>query len=276
VLHLAYVWGISKVLDARRILRIEDHDQSRCRPAYELSIQADLEWLGLVSPDETLMVPRQSQRLGRYEEVLGQLQERGLVYACVCSRKTILQSQSQTTLTGLPMESEICYQGTCRKQQIPLDTPSASLRLRWPDEDAVRFCDLRHGDMVQFPSKQCGDMVLRDRLGQYTYQFAVVVDDWDQGVNLIIRGDDLLESVGRQLLLRKILGDSSDVVTYHHPLLYDDQQQKLSKRLKSQSLETLKSAGLSAEDVFGQALSASGLEGRPRPFTLAEIENLFK
>ncbi len=276
VLHLTYVWGISRVLGAKRILRIEDHDQSRCRPAYKASILADLEWLGLVPRDETIMVPYQSQRLSRYQVVLEQLQDRGLLYACVCSRKTIVNRMPQGTHSGFPAEVEICYQGTCRSLQLPLNSPNACLRLKWPEEDVVSFCDLRHGAMVQFPSKQCGDMVLRDRLGQYTYQFAVVVDDWDKGVNLIIRGDDLLESVGRQLLLRRILGDLAEIVTYHHPLLYDAQQQKLSKRLKAASLETLKAAGLSAEDVFGQALFASGSLDHPRPITLANIEQLFR
>lgn len=269
VLHLIYVWGVSKALKAKCLLRIEDHDQTRCRPAFETAILEDLLWLGFVDSEDILLATRQSQRLGRYREVLSSLESKGLVYACVCSRKTMKAAQE-----GL--SKEILYQGTCRNLKIPLDTPHSCLRLRWPQDEAVTFNDIRHGPMIQFPTQQCGDMVLRDRQGYESYQFAAVVDDTDQGVNLIIRGDDLLDSVGRQIMLRRILGDPNTPMTYHHPLVYQSNHQKLSKRLQSESLASLRSKGLLAEDLFGKALYAGGVTRDPTPMSLEQIELLFQ
>ena len=82
-----------------------------------------------------------------------------------------------------------------------------------------RFVDLRHGPQEQQPSEQCGDLLVRDREGNWTYQFAATVDDYVQGVTQVIRGDDLLESTGRQLQLARLLGRREPPQFFHHPLI---------------------------------------------------------
>src|SRR5690242_6519988 len=92
-----------------------------------------------------------------------------------------------------------------------------------------RFTDLRHGPQEQRPFEQCGDVLVRDRDGNWTYQFAATVDDFVQGVTLVIRGDDLLASTGRQIQLGRLLGRHTPPRFLHHALLMKTPTQKLSK-----------------------------------------------
>ena len=98
------------------------------------------------------------------------------------------------------------------------DAPGVGLRVRL-EPSVERFVDLRHGPQEQRPSEQCGDLLIRDRDGNWTYQFAVTVDDYVQGVTLVIRGDDLLASTGRQLQLARLLGRREPPLFLHHALI---------------------------------------------------------
>jgi glutamyl-tRNA synthetase/glutamyl-Q tRNA(Asp) synthetase len=113
-----------------------------------------------------------------------------------------------------------------------------------------RFQDLRLGLQEQQPSEQCGDVVVRDRHGNWTYQFAVVVDDWLQGVNLVIRGEDLLDSTGRQIQLARLVGRDELPAFLHHELLMKTAIQKLSKSDGDTGVRDLRAKGWSAEQVI--------------------------
>ncbi len=117
-----------------------------------------------------------------------------------------------------------------------------------PDEP-TEVADLLHGVLRQHPAAEHGDPVIRDAMGQWSYQFSVVVDDLTHGVNLIVRGEDLQASTGRQLLLGRLLGRTAPFVTLHHPLLRDDRGRKLSKRDRSTTVRTLREAGHTAREV---------------------------
>jgi len=130
------------------------------------------------------------------------------------------------------------------------------------------FEDLRLGRQSQRPARQCGDLLIRDRLGNWTYQFAVVVDDLRQGVDLIIRGVDLLDSTGRQLLLARLLGREHPPKFFHHPLILKPSGEKLSKATRDTSLRDRRAAGATAEVLRGEALAAVGLLPAPRPLGL--------
>jgi hypothetical protein len=272
--HLCFVTGVADICRQAQIFyRIEDHDQTRCRPQYVKSIVEDLGWfLGENAPRD-VDLSFQSQRLQRYEEILQRLINQGLVYGCLCSRKTLRQRDTHEDSSEDTPEDPP-YPGTCRDRNIPLNTPGLCLRLRLP-AGPVFFQDLRHGNLVQFPSHQCGDMVIRDRAGHFTYQFAVTVDDMDQGINLIIRGDDLLSSVGRQLMLRHLMGDSTPIWTYHHPLLMDPKTGfKLSKRNESESWESYRNCGMSADDFRGECLFRLGVIPEKIPVTLKDLKSI--
>jgi glutamyl-tRNA synthetase/glutamyl-Q tRNA(Asp) synthetase len=241
VLNAIYVWDIARASgpDARVLLRIEDHDRARSRPEYESSVLADLAWLGFAGDGE---VTRQSERGALYERALDQLRQRGLTYACECSRSEI----------GTPR-----YPGTCRDKDLP-EASGRGVRVKL-DPSVERFHDLRLGPQEQRPSEECGDVVVRDRHGNWTYQFAVVVDDWLQGVNLVIRGEDLLDSTGRQIHLGRLLGREQPPAFLHHELLMKTPTQKLSKSDGDTGVRDLRARGWTADAVIDRATRLAGV-----------------
>src|SRR6266496_5686146 len=202
VVNALFVWETAD----RVLLRIEDHDRQRSRREFEAAIFEDLDWLGFV-PDEPAV--RQSDRGDIYLQALDGLRRQEIVYACRCTRaeieraglKACATSKTETTteLLVAAADDELRYPGTCRDRGLA-DAPGLGLRVRL-EPSVERFVDLRHGSQEQRPSEQCGDLLIRDREGNWTYQFAATVDDDVQGVTHVIRGDDLLESTGRQLQL---------------------------------------------------------------------------
>jgi glutamyl-tRNA synthetase/glutamyl-Q tRNA(Asp) synthetase len=215
------------------LLRIEDHDRQRSRTEYEAAILEDLAWLGFEADGPPV---RQSDRHGVYEEALNALRRRGLVYACACSRADFEGRR---------------YPGTCAGKHLD-ERPGLSLRVRL-DATVERFDDLRLGPQAQQPSAQCGDLVVRDREGNWTYQFACAVDDWTQGVNLVVRGEDLLESTGRQIQLARLLGRSEPPRFLHHELIMKSASQKLSKSDGDTGVRELRARGWTPDDVLRAA-----------------------
>jgi len=266
-----YTWGVAGALGGTVLLRIEDHDRERSRPEYEQGILEDLEWLGLdtegAAPATSERVARQSEREAAYTQALRSLEGRGLVYACVCSRKQIERFATDAA-------PELKYPGTCRERRLPLG-PGAGLRVRF--EPGVEcFEDALMGVHAQDPAAQTGDLLIRDRLGGWTYQFAVTVDDRDDCVDLVIRGADLLASTGRQIRLARLLGRRDPPVFLHHPLLYASTGVKLSKSNRDTGIRELRARGLSAGDVLGLAAARAGLIDRLRPVVAGEVPSLFR
>src|SRR6478752_781002 len=161
VVNAAYVWRETRLRDGRVLLRIEDHDRQRSRPEYEASILEDLAWLGF-QPDGSIV--RQSERDAIYRKALQPLIDRELVYGCTCTRADI-----QGSGIGDPGSGETRYANTCREKDIAL-TEDVGWRVRM-DRGAERFFDEFLGPQEQDPSRQCGDLLVRDRLGNWTYQF---------------------------------------------------------------------------------------------------------
>lgn len=274
VVNAIYVWGVARAHDGRVVLRIEDHDRSRCRPEYEQALLDDLDWLGL-APDEGTTATfragtsalRQSDNDWRYAAAITALEIRGLVYPCRCSRGDIAR-----LVEDRPNE-EMRYPGTCRDATIP---PDASMQRRvklGPERE--RFFDLLRGPQEQVPAEQCGDVLVRDRLGQWTYQFAVTVDDLDQKIDIVIRGEDLIESTGRQRALARLLGRRRPLHFMHHPLVRHPDGAKLSKSAGDSGVRELRAAGVTPAEVLGRAAHAAGLIEQIRPLALDELTGLF-
>jgi len=266
-LHAIYVWGVARAVGARVLLRIEDHDQSRYRPEFETAILDDLAWLGFKAEAwEGGAVLAQRDRTARYQALAQELGARGLAYGCDCSRSTILARTGTST-------GELRYDGHCRHRGLPL-RDGLTWRMLLPDE-TIAFDDLLLGPQRQQPSRQCGDPAIRDRHGHWTYQFAVVADDWDQGVDLVIRGQDLLDSTGRQVLIARALGRNSPSVWLHHPLLPDTATgAKLSKRDQSDAIMRRRLAGEPPDLILGEAAWRAGLLPEQAPLTAAEAVRL--
>lgn len=245
VVNALHVWGIARERHGRVILRLEDHDRVRCRDEFADAILEDLEWLGFV-PDS--VAPRQSSRGERYEAALNDLDAAGLVFPCDCSRRDIAGGEPPHA------GEETRYPGRCRSRRLsPATTAARRVRM---DAGEEAFVDEQLGPIRQSPAEQCGDLLVRDRNGQWTYQFAVVVDDLDQGVDLVIRGEDLLSSTGRQLRLGRLLGRAAPPRFHHHALVRKGDGSKLSKSAGDTGVRELRRMGKNAAEVL--ALASSG------------------
>jgi glutamyl-Q tRNA(Asp) synthetase len=242
VVNAIYVWGVARALGGRVRLRIEDHDRIRSRPEYESALLDDLDWLGFVPDEGRDPIDRQSDRPEVYEQALTRLASTHHVYACRCSRREIGGER---------------YDGRCRHRGLTFDQ-HAGIRVAIPP-GLEHVDDLRLGALDQDPSAQIGDMLLKDRDGHWTYQFAVTVDDLLQGVSLVIRGEDLVSSTGRQVQLARMLGRTDPPMFLHHPLIIGPDGVKLSKAAGDTGIRELRAQGLSAAEVIGRAAAAVGL-----------------
>ena len=255
VVNAVYVWGLSRALGGRVLLRIEDHDRGRCRPEYERALLEDLAWLGL-EPDEGPI--RQSEADPIYADALARLARERQVYVCDCSRR--LQSSGR-------------YSGRCRNRGL-VGGPGRGVRVAL-DPGVERFEDALLGPQEQEPAAQCGDLLVRDRNGNWTYQFAVTVDDLGQGIDLVIRGADLLDSTGRQLALGRMLGRPSPPTYLHHPLVLKSSGEKLSKAARDSGVRDLRVAGWSQAQVLGNAAFRAGLLPVAQPLSPTDLPGLF-
>ena len=183
-----------------------------------------------------------------------------MAYRCDCSRKSI------AARSPLGADGERRYSGYCRDRDVPEDRPHG-LRIRL-QPGAEAFHDGFLGPQSQDPSQQCGDLLIRDRAGDWTYQLAVVVDDMRHGVNLIVRGQDLLPSTGRQLRLARLLGRTEAPRFFHHPLIVDAAGVKLSKKTAAGALADERRRGRDPGDVLGEAAFRVGLAPSPAPLGL--------
>ena len=261
LLNAEYVWGAARQHGGEVLLRIEDHDRERSRPEYEAGILDDLDWLGYrhdIFPTDAFRAGRcdgrQSAREHVYREAFEILRGRGLVYACDCTRRALTAAGRRD---GSKETSELYYPGSCRDRNLPLED-GYGWRLRI-EPGVETFEDMRMGLQRQSPAGQCGDVLLRDRHGNWTYQFAVTVDDWRQDIDLVIRGADLLQSTGRQIRIARLLGRERPPSFLHHPLIMKSAGQKLSKSDGDTGVRDLRARGWSVAEVIAAARSVGKL-----------------
>lgn len=245
VVNALHVWDGARARDGRVLLRIEDHDRQRSRPEFEVALLEDLAWLGFVADGPPV---RQSDREDVYRKAVQPLIDRGLVYGCTCTRAALMAADEDRA-----PGAERRYPNTCRDRDIP---PSDDVGWRLRIEPGVeRFFDEMCGPQEQDPREQCGDLLLRDRLGNWTYQFAATVDDHLQRITDVIRGVDLLSSTGRQIRLARLLGRSTPARFAHHALVMKSATEKLSKSDGDTGVRDLRAAGWTAEAVLDRARS---------------------
>lgn len=251
------VWSLAGKTGAKITLRLEDHDQGRCRQQYADAICQDLEWLGLQWDNLTV----QSKCRDRYEQALQRLEETVGIYYCACTRKDLRRNMATSSGTEAP------YPNICRN--LDLSSPGHGLRLRLP-QTLVQWQELRRGLLEETPLLLWGDTLIRDRHQQWTYQFSSVVDDVAEEINLVIRGLDIAPSTGRQVLLAQLLNDKVKRNFYHHSLLCDAHGRKLSKRQHDTSIGAQRSLGVSAQTLLGTVCTQMGAISAERPLCLEE------
>jgi glutamyl-Q tRNA(Asp) synthetase len=270
------VAALGSWLDARAnggqwLLRIEDIDTPRCVLGADLQIQGQLRACGLFWDEEPSY---QSRRQELYQAAFQRLNELGKLYSCTCSRQTIANALAVAGI-HTPRNQEMVYPRTCRPSQLTpysdelLGETKRAWRIALPENCQIEFEDLSLGMQSQDLNQEVGDFVLRRNDGLFTYQLAVVVDDAEQGITHIVRGQDLLNNTARQIYLQNQLGYPTP--SYHHlPLVLDDHGEKLSKQTMASSINTENEKSALAE--LRKAAKHLGLHGLPDgDTTIAEL-----
>ena len=273
-------WLSAKSQGGEWRLRIEDLDPQRSRRDYALQLQEDLLWLGLPWDGEVVW---QSERSDIYEHYLQLLKEAGLTYPCFCTRADIMATQAPHETDG-----RIVYAGTCRGKTPPPWGRSgggcaAAIRFIVPDE-VISFHDGHYGEQQVNLAQHCGDYILRRKDGAWAYQLAVVVDDALMGVTEVVRGRDLLLSTPQQLHLRQTIeslsslpngGVRGDLHFFHHPLLINENGQRLCKRDRSMDLGVLREKHISPQEIIGHLAFLAGIIPEPTPTLPSDLLPLF-
>ncbi|GGA38758.1 tRNA glutamyl-Q(34) synthetase GluQRS [Paenibacillus physcomitrellae] len=257
------------------VLRIEDIDMQRSKSELARQIIADMKWLGLnwdEGPGQggNYGPYTQSERRDRYEQALQELEHKGRLYPCYCSRAELLQIAGAPH--GLASEGPV-YPGTCRKL-----TPQEREERALHKTSSLRFALQNEQYEVQdgiagfqhFPEASGGDFIVKRADGMYSYQLAVTVDDAAMGITHVLRGSDLLDSTPRQLALYEAFGWQPPQFA-HAPLLMGEDGRRLAKRHGDLSLVQLRRSGLPAERVIGWLAYISGLIDRPEPVQASEL-----
>ena len=245
---------------------MDDHDRGRFRPEYEASILDDLEWLRL-EPDERYGSRySKGEYSDRYAAELTLLSSRYRTYACECTRAMIAESFPQEGSAG-------GYAGRCRDRGLARG-PGRGVRVV-VEPGVEKFTDVLLGELRQDAGRG-GDPLLVDRAGNWTYPLSVVGDDLHEGVNFVIRGEDLLDSTGRQIRLARMIGRTTPPVFLHHQLIKDEPDRKLSKRDGALGVRDLRANGMTPEELLGLAVHRLGLTAAPAPLAADELEGLFR
>ena len=289
-------------------LRIEDIDPDRSRRDFALQLMDDLQWLGLPWDGEVVW---QSQRSDIYEHYLKLLDDAGLTYPCYCTRADIMATQaphetdgrivyagtcrpknlsrlsSSSRLYRLSRSSRLSSLSSLYSLSIPSSSSSSSrnspaaIRLLVPDE-VIAFTDGHYGRQEVNLAKHCGDYILRRKDGAWAYQLAVVVDDALMGVTEIVRGRDLLLSTPQQIHLHQTIASFSPFhpftfspFYYHHPLLINENGQRLCKRDKSLDLSVLREKHKNPDEIVGFLACFAGIIPAPAPAKPQDLLPLF-
>lgn len=262
-------WLSARSQNASITLRIEDIDSPRVKPGAMELIEDDLRWLGLDWDDGPYV---QTQRLPLYEEALQRLKEKELVYPCTCTRSDIADAASAPHLEH---EGPV-YPGTCALRKAAdvasLDRPYA---WRFRVSDSPSFDDLYRGPTHVDLKQVGGDFVVWKSSKTPAYQLAVVVDDAAMGITEVVRGDDLIPSTPRQLLLYRALGLREPRFA-HVPLVVGPDGRRLAKRHGDTRLAALREAGEKAESLIGLLAWSCGWIAKPEPIAARELISIFR
>ena len=259
-------WLFARSAGSRFLLRIEDLDPTTSSPEHEAGQLADLRALGV---DWDGSVVRQSERRDQHEAALAQLVDRGLTFPCFCSRREIREA------AAAPHATPGTYPGTCRDltsgQAAGREASGrpAALRLRGSGEP-ITVVDRLRGAVT----RPADDIVLRRNDGVPAYHVAVVVDDDDQGIEEVVRADDLLDATPSQAHLLDLLGRPRPARA-HVPLVIGPDGARLAKRHGSITLADLGAAGIGPDEVRSRLAASVGLAEAGEPVTMAQLVDRF-
>lgn len=259
------------------LLRIEDTDLPRAKPSWVESIFRDLDWLGLdwdrgpQGPSDTLSLYRQSAplRQARYQGIWDDWIRRGILYPCRCTRSDLRTDAPQVERIGEVDSTAPAYAGRCRDRRVQDAGPADAWRLRLPEHPS-EWTDHWRGPQRLPRLDLLGDPVLRRGDGIFAYHLAVCADDADQGIDLVVRGRDLLSFGHLHRHLHSLLGTRAPAFA-HHPLLGTFDGARLAKRIGSSSLSSMREGGFDPNILVGRLAPLlypdAGLDGSPVPLS---------
>lgn len=262
-------WAMARRGGWKIILRIEDLDGPRVKPAAVAGIQETLRWLG-IDWDEGPAI--QSEDLSPYRAAMRRLVQSGSAFPCALTRGEIERASSA------PQEGahETRYPAALRPAawERVFEEGEKNWRLLVPDAP-TRFVDAFHGPQAPNLAEIVGDFVVWTKRAMPAYQLAVVVDDARQGVTRVVRGDDLLDSAARQLLLYRALGLGPEPSYCHLPLVKGPDGKRLAKRHGESRVDEFRARGVPAEAVIGLLAFWCGLIPERAPLTASRFLDLF-
>ena len=261
-----YAWLFAKHHQGQFILRIEDTDSERSTEASVQAIIDGMAWLGLGADEGPYY---QTQRYDRYDIVAKQLLDAGNAYRCTCSKERLEALREAQTLA----KEKPRYDGKCRELNIAHTSEPHVIRFKNPKEGSVTFQDLVYG-LIEVQNDELDDLILIRSDGHPTYNFAVVIDDWDMKISHVIRGDDHINNTPRQINLYLAL-DAPIPIFAHLPMILGEDGKRLSKRHGAVSVLEFKDKGYLPEALLNYLVRLGWSHGDQEIFSLDEMISTF-
>lgn len=260
-------WALARQNNWKIVLRIEDLDGPRVKPGVIDATIRTLEWLGIDWDSGPIV---QSHDLSPYRAAMTTLAAAGLAYPCELSRAQIESAASA------PQEGahEIPFPAELRPTAIGprrFDDEATNWRVIVRDRE-IEFVDTFAGTQRHRPASTVGDFIVWTKRGQPSYQLAVVVDDHRQGVTQIVRGDDLLDSAARQIMLYQMLGYTNVPRYTHLPLVKGPDGKRLAKRHGDTRVDSYRATGVTPERLIGLIAAWCGIVPREKPSAMSAAE----
>lgn len=261
-----YSWLYARHNHGQYILRIEDTDLERSTQESVQAILDGMQWLGLDYDEGPF---HQMQRMDRYKEVLQKMLDDQTAYRCYCSKERLEALRAEQ----LAKKEKPRYDGHCRDLKNPPKDQSFVIRFRNPDSGEVVVDDQAHGKVV-FQNSELDDLIIARTDGVPTYNFTVVVDDWDMHITHVIRGDDHLNNTPRQINMLKALGARLPIYT-HIPMILGSDGKRLSKRHGAVSVMQYRDDGFLPEALLNYLVRLGWSHGDQEIFSKQEMIDLF-
>jgi glutamyl-tRNA synthetase len=261
-----FSWLYARRHAGRFILRVEDTDRERSTDEAVQVILDGMQWLGLAHDEGPYF---QTQRFGRYAQVLSQMLDQGKAYHCYCSKQELEDMRNGQ----LARKEKPRYDGRCRQRTAAVPGVQPVIRFKNPLEGEVVVEDLVHGPVV-FQNAELDDLIIARSDGTPTYNFCVVVDDSDMHITHVIRGDDHLNNTPRQINMLRAL-DFTPPAYAHVAMILGPDGAKLSKRHGAVSVLYYREEGYLPEALLNYLVRLGWSHGDQEIFSLEELQQLF-
>jgi glutamyl-tRNA synthetase len=261
-----YSWLYAKRMGGQFILRIEDTDLERSTPEAVDAILEAMDWLGLDYDEGPFY---QTKHFDRYREAADQLLETECAYYCYCSKERLEKLREEQTQN----KEKPRYDGNCRDLKLPVRNEPHVIRFRNPEHGNVVIDDCVRGRVV-IQNSELDDLIIVRSDGTPTYNFTVVVDDWDMNITHVVRGDDHLNNTPRQMNILKALGAHLPIYA-HIPMILGSDGKRLSKRHGAVSVQQYRDDGILPEALLNYLVRLGWSHGDQEIFTREEMIQYF-